>query len=129
MSLESQVEAIKDLKSCIAEVRSWFISNRLMTKKQNFLLSAPIIDSIVVGESSIKPSESVRNLGSWFDAQMRMDVHISKTCSKAILLGHVHSFSSSSIASHLGGRAFTYAAPVLWNSLPLTIRSSSSTSI
>ena len=27
------------------------------------------------------------------------------------------------------GRAFTHAAPVLWNSLPLTIRSSSSTSI
>ena len=31
--------------------------------------------------------------------------------------------------STFGGRAFTHAAPVLWNSLPLTIRSSSSTSI
>ena len=28
-----------------------------------------------------------------------------------------------------GDRVFTHAAPLLWNSLPLTIRSSSSTSI
>ena len=31
----------------------------------------------------IKPLESVRNLGSWFDAHMRMNVHIGKICSKA----------------------------------------------
>ena len=33
------------------------------------------IDSIVVGESSIKPSERFRNLGSRCDAQMHMNVH------------------------------------------------------
>ena len=73
-------------------VRSWFISNSLMINdiKAEFLiigsrhqLTKMTIDSIVVGESSIKPSESVRNLGSWFDAQMRMNLHIGKTCSKA----------------------------------------------
>ena len=92
MSLESQVEAIKVLESCIAKMRSWFMSNRLMINdiKTEFLiigsrhqLAKTTIDSIVVGESSIKPSEIVRNLGSWFDAQMRMNVHIGKTCSKA----------------------------------------------
>ena len=36
----------------------------------------------VVGESRIKPSESVRNLGSWFDAQMRTNVNVGKTCRK-----------------------------------------------
>ena len=30
---------------------------------------------IIFGESSIKSSESARNLGSWFDAQMRRNVH------------------------------------------------------
>ena len=89
MSLESQVEAIKVLESCIADVRSWFITNRLMINdtKTEFLtigsrhqLAETAIDSIVVGESSIKPSESVQNPGSWFDAQMRMGVHIGKTC-------------------------------------------------
>ena len=92
MSLESQVEAIKVLESCIADVRSWFIANRLMINdiKTELLiigsrhqLAKTAIDSIVVGESSIKPSESVRNLGSSFNAQMCVDVHIGNTCRKA----------------------------------------------
>ena len=37
------------------------------------------IESIIVGDTVIKPSESVRNL----DAHMRMNVHIGKICSKA----------------------------------------------
>ena len=31
------------------------------------------IESIIIGDSIIKPLESVRNLGSWFDAHMQMD--------------------------------------------------------
>ena len=92
MSLESQVEAIKVLESCIVEVRSWFISNRLMISdiKTEFLiigsshlLAKMTIDSILIGESSIKPLGSVRNLVSWFDDEMRMNIHLGKTCSKA----------------------------------------------
>ena len=41
------------------------------------------IESIIIGDTLIKPLESVRNLGSWFDAYMRMNVHIGKICSKA----------------------------------------------
>ena len=41
------------------------------------------IESITIGDTVIKPLESIRNLGSWFDAHMRMDVHIGKICSKA----------------------------------------------
>ena len=40
-------------------------------------------ESIIIGDTLIKPLESVRNLGSWFDAHMRMNVHIGKICSKA----------------------------------------------
>ena len=36
------------------------------------------IESIIIGDSVIKPLKSVRNLGSWLDAHMRMDVHIGK---------------------------------------------------
>ena len=35
------------------------------------------------GDIVIKPLESVRNLGSWFDAHMRRNVHIGNICSKA----------------------------------------------
>jgi hypothetical protein len=31
----------------------------------------------------IKPAESVRDLGAWFDKNMSMDVHVGKVCSKA----------------------------------------------
>ena len=41
------------------------------------------IKSIIIGDTVIKPLESVWNLGSWFDAHMRMNVHIGKICSKA----------------------------------------------
>ena len=39
-------------------------------------LSKVSIDSIKVGDSQIKPSETVRNLGSWFDSHMNMNVHV-----------------------------------------------------
>ena len=41
------------------------------------------IDSIGVGDADIKPAQNVRNLGSWFDKHMSMDVHVGKVCSKA----------------------------------------------
>ena len=41
------------------------------------------IESIIIGDTLIKPVESVRNLWSWFDAYMRMNVHIGKICSRA----------------------------------------------
>ena len=46
-------------------------------------LSKVFIDSIKVDDSQIKPSESVRNLGSWFDSHMNMNVQVGKIYSKA----------------------------------------------
>ena len=41
------------------------------------------IDSVRVEDVDIKPVESVRNLGAWFDKHKSMDVHVGKVCSKA----------------------------------------------
>ena len=41
------------------------------------------IDSIGVGDADVKPAQNVRNLGSWFDKHMSMNVHVGKVCSKA----------------------------------------------
>ena len=41
------------------------------------------IESIIVGDTIIKPLESVRNVGSLFEAHMRMNVHIGKICNNA----------------------------------------------
>ena len=41
------------------------------------------IGSIGVGDADIKPAQNVRNLGSWFDKHMSVNVHVGKVCSKA----------------------------------------------
>ena len=41
------------------------------------------INSIMVGDSIIEPVKSTRNLGSWFDEHMAMDIHIGHICNKA----------------------------------------------
>ena len=37
----------------------------------------------MVGDSIIEPEKSARNLGSWFDEHMAMDIHIGNICNKA----------------------------------------------
>ena len=62
-------------EKCIADVRSWFIGNRLTINdaKTDFLIigtrqqlekTSIEIESIIIGDTVIKPLESVRNLGS-----------------------------------------------------------------
>ena len=88
----SQDQAIASVEACISDVRAWLIHNRLLINdsKTEFLvvgsrlqLSKIAIDSITVGDSTIQPVKSVRNLGTWFDSKMSMSIHIGKICSKA----------------------------------------------
>ena len=46
---------------------------------------------ITVGSEVIECKSSVTNLGSWFDSQLNMSVHISKLCATAVY--HLHSIS------------------------------------
>ena len=71
-SSASQDLAVSAIESCVADVRAWLVSHRLMfndTKTELLIigskrqLSKVSIDSIKVGDSQIKPSETVRNLG------------------------------------------------------------------
>ena len=86
----SQDHAIASVEACISDVRAWLIYNRLLINdsKTEFLvvgsrhqLSKIAINSITVGDSTIQPLDSVGNLGSWFDSNMSMSIHISKICS------------------------------------------------
>ena len=56
------------------------------TRKQ---LAKMNIDGLSVGESSIAPVTSVRNLGSWFDQNLSMIPHINKICKAASF--HIYS--------------------------------------
>ena len=67
------------------------------TRKQ---LTKVSIDGGRVGDYNMSPSSSVRNLGTWFDPHLDMDVHITKTCSSAFYylynIRHIRKFSSKS---------------------------------
>ena len=36
--------------------------------------------SVTVGDSNIKPSSCVRNLGAWLDSRMDMEQHVNSVC-------------------------------------------------
>ena len=91
-SFAAQDQAIKAIENCIADVRAWLVSHRLMfnDSKTEFLiiglsqqLSKVTIASIKVGDCDIQPLKHVRNLGTWFVNHMSMNTHIGKMCSKA----------------------------------------------
>ena len=46
-------------------------------------LSKVSIQSIAVDTAVMKPVECVRNLATWFDNHMSMDIHVVKVCSEA----------------------------------------------
>ena len=84
------------IENCVAELRSWMISNMLMVNdsKTEFLivgskqqLERVNIPFIHVGEDQITPVTSVRNLGVIFDSNLKMDMQITKACQIAY---HVH---------------------------------------
>ena len=88
----SQNDAVEAMEQCIQAIRSWMIKDKLRmndsktefmiigTRKQ---LNKVNIDGLTVGESSIVPVTSVRNLGSWFDQNLSMIPHINKICKAA----------------------------------------------
>ena len=71
------------------------------TRKQ---LTKVSIDAVRVGDYNISPSPSVRNLGTWFDPHLDMDVHITKTCSSAFYylynIRHIRKYLSRSSPKH-----------------------------
>ena len=90
----SQDQAIASVEACISDVRAWLIYNRLLINdsKTEFLvvgsrhqLSKIAIDSITVGDSTIQPVNSIRNLGSWFDSNMSMSIHIGRSAARLFI--------------------------------------------
>ena len=78
-----EAEALDDMENCIADVRPWMISDKLMlnddkteclvieTSKQ---LSKVSVSSIRVGDVDVISVHSAKNLGSWFDSGMKRPV-------------------------------------------------------
>ena len=93
----NRASALSAMEGCIHAVHKWMHSNSLMLNdsKTEFIiigtrqqLAKVNIDGISVGATRVSPSPSVRNLGAWFDANMSMATHITKTCGTAFYYLH-----------------------------------------
>ena len=88
-----------------------------MTVRRNLLiiigtrqqLAKVNIDSLCVGDTSIAPVTSVKNLGSWFDEHMTMVTHVKKLCKATSFhlynIRHIRKYLTSE-ATHSLVRAF-----------------------
>ena len=88
-------EKISVFEACIKYVRSWMLQNKLKLNdsKTEFMIigtsrqiSKLDVTSIKVGNLVVKSSNTVRNLGVWFDTTLNMETHISKVCKAAFFM-------------------------------------------
>ena len=57
---------------------------KLNDDKTEFIVIGKVnVDSLQVGESIVTAASKVRNLGCWFDDQLKMDTHINNICRSA----------------------------------------------
>ena len=94
----SQDKAIRSMDTRVSYVKQWMTSDKLMLHddKTEFIVIASrhlfkkaAVNTIRVGDCDVSKVSVVRNLGAWFDDQLTMPVHITKTvCSAAFYLLH-----------------------------------------
>ena len=83
------LKAKKKIEACIEDIKQWMAANhlKLNTDKTEVLfvgtpaqLKKVQVESIQVGESKIKPSVEVRNIGAYFASDMSLRKHVTKVC-------------------------------------------------
>ena len=83
-------DALAKLNACLSDIRSWMIKNRLKInddKTEFLIIGSPHTHSkldgnlkLSVGNATIKPSVSARNLGVQFNSQMSMENQVTNIC-------------------------------------------------
>ena len=80
------------MERCVNEVRAWMLCDKLKINdgKTEFViigtrqqLSKVHVDSLAVGDAQVSPVQSVKNLGTWIDSNMSLQVNINNTCKAA----------------------------------------------
>ena len=84
-------DVISRIERCIADIRSWMIANKLKlndSKTEILHLTSRFIPptqapSVRVGDDTVTPSTSARNLGAVIDKHITMKEHVSSVCRSA----------------------------------------------
>ena len=85
----SMISALSQMSTCIDEIMSWMIVNRLKLNEEKTEFLVVISDhlehllpavTLRIGTKIIQPSESVRNLGIVFDTSLSMNAQVTSLC-------------------------------------------------
>ena len=85
--------AVETIEQCVTEIRSWMKKNslKLNDSKTELIvygsaqrLKKFTLQSLRVGDCVVRVTDSVRNLGVQFDAEMTMESHVTAVCRSAI---------------------------------------------
>ena len=88
----SEHDCIKQLEACIMDVRKWMAQNslKLNDDKSEFViigtkqqLDKVNVNTVQIGSSSVKRNMSARNIGVWFDENLKLKDHVQKVCQSA----------------------------------------------
>ncbi len=89
-----QDNAFSAMEDCLRDIKQWMVKNKLKMNdgKTEFLIIGSSqqlkkieYDFIMVGDTSVKVVDNVRNLGSYFDSTMSMVKHIDTKCTAAAI--------------------------------------------
>ena len=76
-------DLVYSLECCLNDVKTWMVDNKLKLndEKTEVLLCNPKkynvdLDTIKIGNDTVELTDSVRNLGVYFDNDLSMNVHI-----------------------------------------------------
>ena len=98
-------KAIRRVEACLKDILSWMQADMLkqnadktkviiFTSERNAGLVNGI--SVTVGDSNIKPSSCVRNLGAWLDSRMDIEQHVNSVCKSCFgqirHIGHIRQY-------------------------------------
>ena len=91
MKSSELLDAVKKLEECVADVRAWAISNKLMLNDQKTEIlhfhsqhrNTSTLPELSIGDAKIKASNSAKDLGVVLDDTLLLKQHISNICRAA----------------------------------------------
>ena len=111
---DDTVSAISRIESCVAEIKSWMITNKLMLNVDKTLIivfSAPRhsvscnVNHINIDGHDIVPAKTVKNVGVIFYDKLSLDSHIKHICKTSLFhlknISNIYSFLPDEAAVQL----------------------------
>ena len=92
-----ETDAVNAVQNCIKDIKTWMTMDKIKLNedKIEFIvigsrvqLNKVNISELLIGNSCVLRATSVRNIGAWFDENLKMTTHINKICQS--VLYHLH---------------------------------------